>query len=270
MKHKKANMVCLSVILACFISMTFLTTSLHADKKKGVDIAKPILLKAEAYKKMRSRTPRKVLMEALKNFPQEQRQAIRKAMKAAREETSKKTSTSGEKPLNWKRGVYFSPFRIPKSSQDDQPIGHIYCTESIISSNYPRLLFFEPEGGKGNLSLVATGVLLLPQKTTNCLITVKLFNKFGESPAEWVTPYGNDYPIILKFLGKEIVLTRLTDGSGFVGIATFQGYEPVDGSNYGIKTYNASIELLVNKWAAGQNGKRMDLIAFGGFIIQKF
>jgi len=268
----------------------------QVTKVKASDKALP----PEVYKKLTTPTPRDVLLQSIKALPRPanpQLQAARPispqrklemrlgtdknkagtAARAAGAPMSPSMST-GYDQIDWKAGLFISPFSIPTYGLGKWPVAAIttYYVEYMRSQN-PGVVFLDwpAQQGSGYYTIyqMVRAELELPETSALYTITLKVTREDGACLDSWVRDRisGGPPPIRVYFGngGLPIPMTKLVDGSGFVGIVNLQPSPAWDGSAYGLRGINAFIQIDVCPWSASQDEQPAGLntLVFGGITV---
>ncbi len=268
----------------------------QVTKVKASDKALP----PDVYKKLTTPTPRDVLLQSIKALPRPANPQVQAARPISpqrkmemRRGTDKNTAgaparaagapmgpsmSTGYDQIDWKSGVFISPFSIPTYGLAKWPAASIttYYVESVRSQN-PGVVFLDwpaqPGHGYYTLYQMVRAALELPETSALYTITLKVAREDGACLDSWVRDRisGGPPPIRVYFGngGYSIPMTKLVDGSGFVGIVNLQPGPAWDGAAYGLRGVNAFIQIDVCPWSASQDEQpaELDTLVFGGITV---
>jgi hypothetical protein len=186
------------------------------------------------------------------------------------------TSTGYEK-IDWKAGVFISPFSVPRYGTGNWPAAMITTSYiDYMKTQDPGLVVLDwaTDGQSGYwLYKTITVELELPQEAGLYTIALKMVRTDGMCAESWFssrTKCGS-FPLYVYLSGHTVPMTKLIDDSGFVGIINFEPGPPEDGSYYGLRQYNAYIEVNVTTWGYSQSEPlpRVGPLAFAGILITR-
>lgn len=184
---------------------------------------------------------------------------------------------TGYEKIDWKAGVFISPFTVPRYGTGNWPAAMIK-TNSInyMKTQDPGMVVLDwPLMSSAGYSLYDTiqVYLELPQEAGLYTITLKAARSDGMCDVRWVglrTKCGS-YALSLHLSGQDVPMTKLIDDSGFVGVINIEPGEPRDGSLYGMRQYNAWLSVEVTTWGnvPDEYIPKLSPLVFAGIVITR-
>jgi len=185
--------------------------------------------------------------------------------------------STGYDKIDWKAGVFISPFSIPRYGTGNWPVATVgvHYIENM-DSRYPGVLFlgWPAQQGTGYYMGYYTIDITLEMPETPALYTLalKVARPDGTCSESWVQnrPGGGPPPLYVWFgNGFPIPMTKLIDDSGFIGIVNLQPGPLYDGTGYGMRAYNTTVQVLAHPWSAKpeEGDARLNPLVFGGIVI---
>jgi len=256
-------------------------------------------LAPDVFRKMTTASPREVVLQSIKGLPQAPAPAaqpsgpapVLKRMLMPGGPGKPKTSTSaaaagvarnpamstGYDKIDWKAGVFISPFSIPKYGTGNWPVASVsvHYVETV-DTKYPGVLFLGWPAQQGTGYYMGYNTIdiaiEMPENPALYTLALKVARPDGTCSESWVQnrPGGGPPPLYVWFgNGFPIPMAKLIDNSGFVGIVNLQPGPLYDGSGYGMRVYNVSVQIQAHPWSAKpeEGDARLDPLVFGGIVI---
>jgi hypothetical protein len=272
--------------------------AVQVTKVKAPDKALP----PDVYRKLTTPTPHDVVLQSIKTLPRPANPLPQAAKPIsplrkleARRGTDKNRAGSpaqaagtamspsmstGYEQIDWKAGVFISPFSVPKYGLGNWPVAAIttYYIDYMRSQD-PGVVFLDwpPQEGYGYYTSyqMLQVALELPETPALYTITLKVARTDGACLESWVRNRSDGGPPPIQVFfgngGPPISMTKLIDGSGFVGIVNLQPGPAWDGVAYGLRAVNAFVQIDVCPWAAKQEEQPAGLntLVFGGITVTR-
>jgi hypothetical protein len=185
--------------------------------------------------------------------------------------------STGYEKIDWKAGVFISPFTVPKYGTGNWPAAMIKTNYiNYMKTQDPGIVVMDwPLTSYASYSLYDTiqVYLELPQEAGLYTITLKAARSDGLCDARWVglpTKCGSR-ALSVHLSGQDVPMTKLIDDSGFVGVINIEPGEPRDGSAFGMRHYNAWLSVDVTTWGNVPDEfiPKVGPLVFAGIVITR-
>lgn len=183
----------------------------------------------------------------------------------------------GYEKIDWKAGVLITPFTVPRYGNGNWPAASITTSYiNYMKTQDPGIVVLDWTPVSSNAYSLFTTInvaLELPQEAGLYTIALKIARVDGVCDERWFvtrTKCGS-YPLSVHLSGQDVPMTKLIDNSGFVGIINFEPRPPQEGSNFGMRQYNATIAVDVAAWGPPQGEPLPEVgpLVFAGIIVTR-
>jgi hypothetical protein len=246
----------------------------------------------EVLRKLTAPTPREVILESIKTLQHpagtavppiklQMRQGQGKGKPSASASAAGAAHTAGMstgyEKIDWKAGVFVSPFTVPRYGTGNWPAAMVRTNYvNYMKTQDPGIVVLDwPVTSYGSYSLYDTidVELELPQEAGLYTIALKIARVDGTCDERWFrdrTKCGS-YPLSVLLAGQSVPMTKLIDDSGFVGVINIEPGEAHDGSPYGMRQYNATLMVDVTAWGGVQDEPmpKVGPLVFAGIVITR-